>query len=177
VARNTLWLMCFALLASEASAEPAARYGFVPDDGAHLIGDLWTFVCPKGATVSVTLERATSNDLDPEFEIVDAEGTVLAGGDEEIPCVVSSAACSYQCARQLGVPCGSGNPHSIRVRDNFCNGGSYELSVEAEKNGEALPAKALKLGGGAKRRVPKFLDPAGLLREGPALDDEAVIVE
>ena len=46
--------MCFALLASEASAEPAVRYGFVPDDGAHLIGDLWTFVCPKGATVSVT---------------------------------------------------------------------------------------------------------------------------
>ena len=144
------------------------------DDGPHLLGDLWTFVCPKGGTVSVTLQRYTQSDLDPEFEILDAEGNVLAGGDEEIACSVSSASCSYLCAQELAVPCGSGNPHSIRVRDNFCTGGSYELSVEAEKNGQALPAKALKLGGGAKRRVPKFLDPDGLLREGPALDDEAV---
>jgi hypothetical protein len=55
-----------------------------------------------------------------------------------------------------------------------CTGGGYELVVEVFRRGVSVDARRVKLGGGPKRKVPFVLDPAGVLREGPVLDDEQV---
>ena len=54
--------------ASEGSAEPISRSNWVPNvgqlnvEGEQPLGDLWTFKCPKGGTVNVSVD--TKDDTD-----------------------------------------------------------------------------------------------------------------
>jgi hypothetical protein len=44
----------------------------------------------------------------------------------------------------------------------------------ARRDGDSLEWREIKLGGGAKRRIPNWANPHRHLDQGPALDDEAL---
>ena len=117
------------------------------------------------------------------IEIRDANGTLLATGDDEIICEYGPV-CGFGCPDTGDVACGDRNPHVLIVRDaggttataTECDrGGRYQLTVEVkDSNGESLPGKKVKLGGGPKRKLGTWFDPVGDELYGPAIDDGRV---
>jgi len=187
--RSTLASALAAVLAAGASqAEPAVRYQTLPNRTDVILGDAWTFQCPPGAQADILVDTLDDGDglarVDPSFWVYDGRGNSLlhdTPADDELDCVVPQA-CEFACPFAT-IDCGAGNPHVIIVRDGLalekfapdeCTGGGYELSVEVFVRGFSVGARRVKLGGGAKRKVPFVLDPVGVLREGPLLDDEQV---
>jgi hypothetical protein len=75
--------------AAQASAEPISRSNWVPNvgqlnvEGEQPLGDLWTFRCPEGGTVNVSVDTkddtdAAQSDIDPVLLVVDGAGNLLA---------------------------------------------------------------------------------------------------
>jgi hypothetical protein len=175
-----------------ALAEPAVRTNTVPaynnDFGNPNIrinlGDLWTFKCPRNGSVTISVDTiedgavAMESKVDPALAVYDGAGNLLGSADDTQDCTYDPT-CGFQCPA-ITVDCGAANPHSVSVfqasnLEQGCDDGGYVLSVEAfDANGQSIAAKKLQLGGGAKRKVPRWLDPARQLAPGPALDDEAV---
>jgi hypothetical protein len=66
-------------------------------EGEQPLGDLWTFKCPKGGTVNVSVDTkddtdAAQSDIDPVLLVVDGAGNLLAIGDDDVDC-------TYPCMR------------------------------------------------------------------------------
>jgi hypothetical protein len=116
--------------ASEASAEPISRSNWVPNvgqlnvEGEQPLGDLWTFKCPKGGTVNVSVDTkdatdAASSDIDPVLLVVDGAGNLLAFADDDVDCTYPPV-CGFFCPSVSALACGGGgehSEHSIIVRD------------------------------------------------------------
>jgi hypothetical protein len=176
------------LAAAGAQADPAVRYQTLPNRTDVILGDAWTFQCPPGGQADILVDTLDDGDgvarVDPSFWVYDARGNSLlldVPADDELECTVPTA-CGFDCAFAT-IDCGLGNPHLIIVRDGValpkdapdeCTGGGYELLVEVFRRGFSVDPRQLKLGGGPKRKVPFVLDPVGLLKEAPLLDDEQV---
>lgn len=171
-----------------AQADPAIRYQTVPNRTDVILGDAWMFQCPPGGQADILVNTVDDGDglsrVDPTFWVYDARGNSLLldlPADDELECLIPTA-CGFDCPFAT-IDCGLGNPHLIIVRDGValpedapdeCTGGGYELSVTVFRRGAAVDPRQVKLGGGPKRKVPFVLDPAGLLKEAPLLDDEQV---
>jgi hypothetical protein len=129
----------------QASAEPISRSNWVPNvgqlnvEGEQPLGDLWTFKCPKGGTVNVSVDTkddtdAAQSDIDPVLLVVDGAGNLLAIGDDDVECTYPPV-CGFACPSVSAVACGDddsdgnhhdsggnrhdsgGKPHTIIVRD------------------------------------------------------------
>lgn len=175
-------------IATTASGEPIQRSNWVPNVGdrnfeEQPLGDMWTFVCPSGGTVTVAVDTKDETDtaestLDPLLEVVDGQGNAIAFGDDDFDCTYPPV-CGFSCP-QVEVPCGQGLRHSIIVRDfgaagtGCTGGGGYELTVEVFSDGIQLAESIVNLGGGPSRRVPHWALEEGKAPIGPALNDENV---
>jgi len=84
-------------VAPQASAEPISRSNWVPNvgqlnlEGEQPLGDLWTFKCPEGGTVSASVDTkddtdAAQSDIDPVLLLVDGRGNLLALADDDVDC-------------------------------------------------------------------------------------------
>lgn len=160
--------------------------------GGRFIGDLWTFRCPAGGSVSASVDTlgdyaVTDGDggfvsgLDPTLGIFDARGNLIARSDDEQACSVPTR-CGAECP-SVEVPCARGAKHSILVRDagilpECTGGGGYLLIVEVfNEAGESLGPRAVRLGGGPRRNLPPWLLETGLVgRQGPVVDDGPAVV-
>jgi hypothetical protein len=168
-------------------------------EGEQPLGDLWTFKCPTGGTVNVAVDTKDNTDdaeadIDPVLLVVDGAGNLLAFGDDEVDCTYPPV-CGFACPSVTEVACGSGGggghgdrgddqTHSIIVRDlgaanatdTPCQeGGGYNLVVEVfAADGSQSSERAVELGGGPDRKVPRFALRLGKAPIGPALDDEDV---
>jgi hypothetical protein len=183
-----------ALAGAAAHADPVSRFQTLPNRTDVILGDAWTFQCPAGAQADILVDTVVDGTdelgngfsrLDPSFWVYDGRGNSLLLGvpaDDELDCIVPTA-CGFDCPFAT-IDCGLGNPHLIVVRDGLalaqdapdeCTGGGYELRVEVFQRGFSVSPRKVRLGGGPRRRVPFVLDPGGLLREGPLLDDEQVL--
>jgi hypothetical protein len=161
---------------------PSGSYAFAAQEQ---LGDMWTFSCPAGGSVTASVDTLDDNDnatsnLDPAFWIYDGDGTIVQNqADDEITCAVAPE-CGFDCPSVTDLPCGAKNPHSISIVSaafTCVGGGAYRLSIEVkDANGVSLLAKKVKLGGGDKKKLPGFLDPNKEFKNGPALDDEKVPV-
>jgi hypothetical protein len=209
--QETRWTVAFLLFTPlvvtvpQASAEPISRSNWIPNvgqlnvPGEQPLGDLWTFKCPEGGTVNVSVDTKDDtdtgeSDIDPVLEVVDAAGNVLAFADDDVDCTYPPV-CGFFCPSVTEVACGSDDdndsgrrgrqrePHSIIVRDfgaaignSACQeGGGYNLTVEVfGPDGRQLSERRVELGGGPERDVPKYALELGKAPTGPALDDEDV---
>jgi hypothetical protein len=154
-----------------ASAEIAIRENWVP--ASQSLGDVWTFSCPAGGSVDVTVQNkddGAGSDIDLLMAVVDPDGTPVGGGDDEVPCL--NPGC-FACPQDLAVPCTAGGVYSIVIRGfNNCGvtgiGGGYSLAVEVKDSAAvAVTAKKAKLGGGPKSKVPAWHSATS----APAVDD------
>jgi hypothetical protein len=197
-----------AAAASQASAEPISRSNWIPnvgqlnfDEGEQPLGDLWTFKCPEGGTVNVSVDtkddtEAAESEIDPVLLVVDGVGNLLAFADDDVDCTYPPV-CGFACPSVTALACGSqgddhnensdrsdrnddsDGEHSLIVRDfgalGCTDGGGYNLVVEVFKaDGSQLSERRVELGGGPKRDVPKYALELGKAPTGPALDDEDV---
>jgi hypothetical protein len=181
-------------LASQASAEPISRSNWTPNVGQlnvereQPLGDLWTFKCPRGGTVNVSVDTkddtdAAQSDIDPVLLVVDGAGNLLAFADDNTSCTYPPV-CGFSCPSVTALACGSDSEHSIIVRDfgaadatgTPCQeGGGYNLVVEAfTADGSQVSERRVDLGGGPRRDVPKYALDLGKAPTGPGLDDEDV---
>lgn len=170
-------------IASQASAGSITRHNWVPNNGFVAndvpLGDLWTFRCPRGGTVSVSVDTKDDTDnhesrIDPFLRVIDGAGNGLATADDNVDCRFPPV-CGFACPSVTAVPCGSGGRHRIIVRDlgvdesgvgGCVGGGGYSLIVEVfGADGSQLSERRVDLGGGPRREVAP---------PGPALDDEGV---
>lgn len=169
------------------------RSSWVPNVGQlaedeQPLGDLWTFECPEGGTVSARVDTKDDtdtgvSDIDPILEVLDGKGNVLAFADDNVDCTYPPE-CGFQCPEVTSVPCGRGDSHSLLVRDfgtasitdiQCAKGGGYALTVTVfDHKGNPVAAKKVELGGGAEREVPEWAVEEGKAPVGPALDDENV---
>ena len=174
-----IWLMSLTVVAlfafvTVAHADPIFRDDAVP---AGLgIGDMWSFKCPSGGSFNLFVDTS-SGLMDPLFQVFDKDGNSLVYADDSTPC---SNACANSCPQALAIPCASGNLAYIVVR-NFgtgsptCPGGAYQMTLEVfDKNFNSLDAKKVRLGGGARQKVPAFADPNKLLQQAPLVNDGEV---
>lgn len=177
--------------ASVGDAEEVRRVNWIPKSDLSSLGDMWTFKCPSGGTVSASVDTRVDivdnnlSTIDPRLKIVSGKGGTVTSADNTVACTVPSA-CGFGCPQVSNIACGEGSLHSIIIRDSTKNasddsrcqiGGSYVLRLEVfDKDGNSLPAKKVKLGGGASRKVPAWAldDALGPTKTGPALDDELV---
>lgn len=176
-----------AAAAQSALAEEVLRQNFIPTGGYlfasdEQLGDAWSFTCPKGGTVTASVDTADDNDddtsnVDPLLVIFDGLGNQVASADDSVACSVAPE-CGFSCPSVVDVPCGNKGPHTIVIvsaATNCTGGGQYQLRIEAfDSKGASVDGKKLKLGGGAKVKLPKWLNPTGGYASGPMLDDEKV---
>jgi hypothetical protein len=177
------------------SAEEIRRSNWVPNVGLldvdeQPLGDLWTFECPAGGTVTATVDTKDDTDtgrsnIDPILELFSGAGRLIASGDDEVACT-NPPVCGFRCPQIMRAPCGETRlPHSLLVRDfgtaavtnmpQCAGGGGYELTVEVfDSAGKPVAAETVHLGGGATRSVPAWALEDGKAPVGPALDDENV---
>jgi hypothetical protein len=170
----------------QASAEPINRSNWVPNVGdtfpfGRPLGDLWTFNCPAGGTVSVSVDTKDDTDtgksnIDPFLIVGDAK-EALGLSDDNFECAIPPV-CGFACPSRTATPCGSGQ-HWIIVRDwgasSCTGGGGYNLVVEVfGGDGRSLSERSVNLGGGPTRKVPNGASTLGIAPTGPALDDEEV---
>jgi hypothetical protein len=180
--------------APRTSAEPISRSNWVPNvgqlnvDGEQPLGDLWTFKCPKGGTINVSVDTKDDTDnaesyIDPVLLLVDGQGNLLAFADDDVDCTYPPV-CGFFCPSIAAVACGKGENHSLIVRDfgaaigpdEACQGGGgYNLVLEVFRaDGRQVPERRVELGGGQKRKVPEWAPDFGTAPTGPVLDDEDV---
>jgi hypothetical protein len=179
--------------ATQASAEPISRSNWIPNvgqlnvEGEQPLGDMWTFRCPRGGTVSVSVDTKDDTDtaeadIDPVLLLVDGAGNLLAFADDDVACSYPPV-CGFSCPSVSAIACGGDGRHSVIVRDfgaavgnAACQeGGGYALTVEVfASGGNQLPERAVDLGGGPRRQVPRWAVDLGKAPVGPALDDEDV---
>lgn len=157
-------------------------------------GSVSIFVDTHPDNGAANFPDSTSN-IDPVIEVVDGKGALLLTGeldpdrfvtaDEEEPCTFTPV-CGWSCPKVVDLPCGHGNPHTLAIYsfpsfdDNtnatgvLCaGGGGYELILSAKnKKGKDLKEAALKLGGGAVRKIPRWA--GGISKNEPVLNDEGV---
>lgn len=160
------------------------RYNWVPDSSPFgpRMGDLWTFVCPKGGRVSVEVDTiddgSGTSSIDPHVQIFDGHGGWLGSGHDEKPCWAPPV-CGGGCP-SVSVPCGDGPLHSIIVKDfgasGPCTGGDeYQLiATVRDPGGNFMDERAIKFGGGPKRKIPAWINLDWPNMPGPALDDEGL---
>jgi hypothetical protein len=174
--------------AQPAHAQYFTRYEWIPSgsftqsgSGVY-VGDLWTFVCPRGGTVLVVLHNQDDNggtsNLDPAFKIFDGDGNLVTTQDDGAGCPAPPE-CGFSCPLQVETPCGAKNPHSIAIYSSStacAGGGAYHLGFRVrDANGNSVSPAKVKLGGGPKAKVPSWVDPIKARQTGPALDDERLI--
>ncbi|MDF2765694.1 MAG: hypothetical protein K0S81_2688 [Rhodospirillales bacterium] len=177
-----------------AAADKLHRSNSVPNvgeltSGEQPLGDLWTFRCPRGGSVTVAVDTKDDTDdggsaIDPVLVVFDGQGNVIAFGDDEDECSYRPL-CGFRCP-SVRADCGLRGRHSIVVRDfgvadrpePACQeGGGYELSVEVlDAARQPLSEQKVKLGGGPRKiaSLPAWLRDARSAPARPALDDEAV---
>jgi hypothetical protein len=175
--------------AAQASAEPISRSNWVPNvgqlnvEGEQPLGDLWTFRCPRGGTVNVSVDTKDDTDnaesnIDPVLLVVDGAGNLLAFADDNTSCTYPPV-CGFACPSVTALACGSDGEHSLIVRDfgssGCVGGGGYNLVAEVfTADGSQFSERRVDLGGGARRDVPRYALNLGKAPTGPALDDEDV---
>lgn len=174
-------------VSSPSGAEPLERQNYIPAGGYlfdldEQLGDAWSFECPRGGRVIAVVDTGNDNNdltsnLDPQLTIFDGEGNELVTGDDEVECSFQPS-CSPAGCPAVNIPCGDKGPHLAVIvsRNTECiPGGQYRLLLEVlDRNGFSVEGKKVRLGGGAKRKLPKWLDPDGTYAAGPLLDDEKV---
>ena len=182
----------FLVAATNAPAQEVHRSNWVPNVGALLNeGEQpWTFICPDGGSVSILVDTkddsdTAGSDIDPLLFVLDGEGNIIALADDNFRCTYMPV-CGYACPQVVDVACGEGGRHSAIVRDfgfaalrgvDCDQGGGYDLFVKVVSGtGDPLNERAVQLGGGPSRQVPKWALDDGKAPEGPALDDEDVPV-
>lgn len=178
------WALAFAAFAK---AETLFVENWVFADSHLASGDLWSFTCPKGGRFTLFIDEFTTQ-VDPAFEVMDKTGARVAMGDDEVACSSDEAgildACGEEdagCPRVVNAACGAGGTHYIAVwawhHPEACNGGSYRMYLEViDAKEKSLPARSVKLGGGPKTKLPKFIDEDGKpslsqLPAGPVIND------
>ena len=182
--------LVFSLASVTAVADPFERRNWIPsgnylffEQGGTTLGDMWTFVCPAGGSVQLSVD--TMNDsptgarIDPGIAVWDAEGNLIATGDDDFDCTYTPN-CGFSCPA-VDVPCGKGIQHSVSIFSVLPNqgcegGGGYVLGVEVKNRlGRSFRESRVKLGGGVNGRgVPEWFDTGKGLKRPAALDDEAV---
>lgn len=161
----------------------------LPPDGFSAIhGDLWTFYCPKDGTYSLAVDTdsvdypadvtngfVSRSALDPAAVIWDSAGNQLLALDNEVACSIISNS-GNTCPTTTDSPCGTGARHYAAVYSKSTNtAGAYTLTVTIKDSlGNPLPNSKVKLGGGPKPRVPKFLD-LGKTRAAPLVNDAQLV--
>jgi len=149
-----------------------------------ILGDAWTFRCPKGGTFSASVDTFDDDGqenatLAPFLQVDDGEGNPVVFADEDVACTFPPV-CGAGCPFVTDVPCGAKDPHLLRIGSSYgggCGGGGYQLTLAVkDSKGVAVEPKKIRLGGGAARKLPKLFDLDGARREGPALNDEYIDV-
>jgi hypothetical protein len=111
-------------------------------------GDLWTFEGRVGDVIDVRVDTrddnndATSN-LDPILFMRRPDGTVVFGGDDDIPCS-RAPGCGFACPNLINYTLDQSGLWGIVVRDfggSGCLSGSYNLGIE----GPTRVTRGLKL--------------------------------
>jgi hypothetical protein len=183
--KTTFALSMILLLLAEVSvwAQPSARRrDWIPSgEYVPILGDLWTFRCPPGSTFQVSADTMADNGIDSSnldlyLEITDATGTLVASADETNACE-HTPVCGFLCPATETISCGKGGLHTIAVvsmPSPVCKGGGgYKLELTVtRRNGKVVTDVQTGLGGGPRRRVPKWADGVGPM--GPLLNDEAI---
>ena len=171
-----------------ADAQPLTIANWIPPltGPTGSLGDGWTFKCPKGGTFSASADSIDDDGqgnatADLRLRVFDGEGTQVADGDDDMACSFTPVCPSVSCPAVTDVPCGDKGPHLLLVFEasnaGGCHGGGYELTVEVkDKKGKVLAPKKINLGGGAKRKLPKWHDPEKARKEGPAINDEEIMI-
>jgi hypothetical protein len=183
-------LIAALVMTGAAAADEVNRSNWVPnvgnlnlEAGEQPLGDLWTFRCPAGATVSLSVDTKDDTDvgqslIDPVLLVVDPSGNLVALADDEVNCTYLPV-CPFNCPSAQGIPCGKGGTYSVVVRDygasDCVGGGGYELTLTVDGGaGGREPKPGVSLGGGPGRHVPPWAVALGKAPVGPALDDEDV---
>jgi hypothetical protein len=190
-------LLPLTAMVPDASAEGIIRSNWIPNvgqlntPGEQPLGDLWTFRCPRGGTVTIVVDTKddtdtpdldSRSDIEPVFMVVDGAGNLLVFAHGETGCAYPPV-CDANCPLVNELACGSDGKHSIIVRDfgvttaaTPCQeGGGYNLHVEVfGPDGRSLPSRIVDLGGGPRRQVPGWALDLEKAPVGPALDDEDV---
>jgi len=173
-----------------AAADEVNRSNWVPnvgnldlEAGEQPLGDLWTFRCPAGATVGLSVDTKDDTDvglslIDPVLLVIDPSGNLVAFADDEIDCTYLPA-CGFNCPSAQGISCGKGGTYGVVVRDygasDCVGGGGYELTLVVDGSAGRRERKpGAGLGGGPGRHVPPWAVALGKAPVGPALDDEDV---
>jgi hypothetical protein len=117
-----------------------------------------------------------SSNLDLYLEVVDATGAVVASADETNACE-HTPVCGFLCPAIDTITCGKGGIHTIAVVSmpsaECKGGGGYKLELTVTtRNGRVETDAQTALGGGPRRRVPRWADGVGTM--GPLLNDEAI---
>ena len=179
-------LIAALVVAGAAAAHEVKRSNWVPnvgnlEAGEQPLGDLWTFRCPAGATVGLSVDTKDDTDvgnslIDPVLLVVDPSGNLVAFADDEYVCTYLPV-CPFNCPSAQGIPCGKGGTYSVVVRDygasDCVGGGGYELTLTVA-GGASGREPGPSLGGGPERHVPPWAVALGKAPVGPALDDEDV---
>ena len=96
--RTAASMVAALVMTGTAAAEEVNRSNWVPnvgnlnfEAGEQPLGDLWTFRCPAGATVGLSVDTKDDTDLglsdiDPVLLVVDPSGNLVAFADDEIDC-------------------------------------------------------------------------------------------
>jgi hypothetical protein len=183
-------LVAALVMTGTAAADEVNRSNWVPnvgnldlEAGEQPLGDLWTFRCPAGATVGLSVDTKDDTDfdlsnLDPILLVIDPSGNLVAFADDEVPCTYLPI-CGFACPSAQGIPCGKGGTYSVVVRDygttGCVGGGGYELTLTVNGGASGREHKpGAGLGGGPGRHVPPWAVALGKAPVGPALDDEDV---
>ena len=171
--------------------QPLERSNWVPNNGERKspeqqpLGDMWTFNCKKGDTVTARVDTRDDLDtrmscLDPVLELFSPKGEFITSEDDNVDCSIPQT-CGFACPAIKHV-CEKQGEFWLVVRDfgfapeGACGkGGGYDLTVTVvDRRGRDVKPSKVKLGGGPFRRVPKAAVQLGKAPRGPALDDEDV---
>ena len=199
-------------MASVASAQTARVSGWLPNVGELAaanelaMGDMWKFDCPLGGQFRVVVDTRNDQDnvfaapgnscVDPIVYVLDANGVVIAAGDDEVACTYTPFAtwtAPPGCGAISGVCCplvswtacplSLENDLFIVVRDYGentppllrCNGGGYELKLRVKDQfGQLVEVEEMDLGGGPERDLEFLEGSRRYTEELPLLNDENV---
>ncbi len=95
-----------------------------------LIGDLYTFTANAGTQIDLRVNTTDAN-LDPMLFLISPSGSLIASGDNEVPCAVPLA-CGLACP-QIAMTLQTSGTYSVVVLDSInttCRGGQYEVTAD-----------------------------------------------
>ena len=153
-------------------------------------GDLWTFNCPLNGDFSLFMDTvgaemnfadagtANESGVDPAFGVFDGAVNLIATDDDGDACTFAPAS-GFDCPKLTDFACGIGARHYISIGNaSDLPGGIYKLTLTVrDKDDVAISDSAIRLGGGPKPKLPRFLTPTKTNKPlAPLVDDSQMSV-